>query len=268
MVKKIFHFARSPTSAARNSHVAGKSPVYSKVVSQSLRGVPPTWLCAVLQSYDNFQTYKHTNHGFQHIFMVINASIFRNFAHVLFFRISSHQNRGLTLRLKHTNTEGNWFKNFTNTTFIVLSALTLFLPPCQSDGLLVCLSDNLLIHLSSSLSDCMTVYLMVCSCVRLSLRPSVRLSLRPSVRLSLRPSVRLSLRPSVRLSLCPSVRLSLCPSVSLSVCPSVRLSVCPSVRLSVCLSVYLTACLPILHFLLLFVCLRINLFAFGCVFIS
>ena len=160
--------------------------------------------------------------------MVINASIFRNFAHVFFFRISSHQNRGLTLRLKHTNTEGNWFKNFTNTTFIVLSALTLFLPPCQLDGLLVCLSDNLLIHLSSSLSDCMTVYLMVCSYVRLSLRPSVRLS----------------------------------------VCLSVRLSVCLSVRLSVCLSVYLTACLPILHFLLLFVCLRINLFAFGCVFIS
>ena len=212
LVKKIFHFARSPTSATRN-----------KVVSQSLRGVPPTWLCAVLQSYDNFQTYKHTNHGFQHIFMVINASIFRNFAHVFFFRISSHQNRGLTLRLKHTNTEGNWFKNFTDKTFIVLSALTLFLPPCQSDGLLVCLSDNLLIHLSSSLSDCMTVYLMVCSYVRLSLCPSIRLSLRPSVRLSLRPSVRLSLRPSV------------CLSVSLSICLSVRLSVCPSVSLSILL---------------------------------
>ena len=166
MVKKIFHFARSPTSATRN-----------KVVSQSLRGVPPTWLCAVLQSYDKFQTYKHTNHGFQHIFMVINASIFRNFAHVFFFRISSHQNRSLTLRLKHTNTEENWFKNFINTTFIVLSALTLRLPPCQSDGLLVCLSDNLLIHLSSSLSDCMTVYLMVCSYVRLSLCPSVSLSI-------------------------------------------------------------------------------------------
>ena len=125
--------------------------------------------------------------------MVINASIFRNFAHVFFFRIPSHQNRGLTLRLKHTNTEGNWFKNFTNTTFIVLSALTLFLPPCQSDGLLVCLSDNLLIHLSSSLSDCMTVYLIVCSYVRLSLRPSVRLSLCPSVSLSVCPSVSLSI---------------------------------------------------------------------------
>ena len=170
MVKKIFHFARSPTSATRQTR---------------LRGIPPTWLCAVLQSYDNFQTYKHTNHGFQHIFMVINASIFRNFAHVFFFRISSHQNRGLTLRLKHTNTEGNWFKNFTNTTFIVLSALTLFLPPCQSDGLLVCLSDNLLIHLSSSLSDCMTVYLMVCSYVRLSLCPSVSPSVCPSVSLSI-----------------------------------------------------------------------------------
>ena len=225
LVKKIFHFARSLTSATRN-----------KVVSQSLRGVPPTWLCAVLQSYDKFQTYKHTNHGFQHIFMVINASIFRNFAHVFFFRIPSHQNRSLTLRLKHTNTEENWFKNFINTTFIVLSALTLCLPPCQSDGLLVCLSDNLLIHLSSGLSDCMTVYLMVCL--------------------------------YVRLSLCPSVSPSVCLSVRLSVCLSVRLSVCLSVRLSVCLSVYLTACLPILHFLLLFVCLRINLFAFGCVFIS
>ena len=133
--------------------------------------------------------------------MVINASIFSNFAHVFFFRISSHQNRSLTLRLKHTNTEENWFKNFINTTFIVLSALTLCLPPCQSDGLLVCLSDNLLIHLSSGLSDCMTVYLMVCSYVRLSLRPSVRLSLRPSV------------SPSV----CPSVSLSVCPSVSLSI---------------------------------------------------
>ena len=224
MVKKIFHFARSPTSATRN-----------KVVSQSLRGVPPTWLCAVLQSYDNFQTYKHTNHGFQHIFMVINASIFRNFAHVFFFRISSHQNRGLTLRLKHTNTEGNWFKNFTNTTFIVLSVLTLFLPPCQSDGLLVCLSDNLLIHLSSSLSDCMTVYLMVCSYVRLSLRPSVRLSLRPSVRLSLCPSVRLSLCPSVRLSLCPSVRLSVCPSVRLSLCLSYCMPTHPSLFTVICL---------------------------------
>ena len=137
--------------------------------------------------------------------MVINASIFRNFAHVFFFRISSHQNCGLTLRLKHTNTEGNWFKNFTNTTFIVLSALTLFLPPCQSDGLLVCLSDNLLIHLSSSLSDCMTVYLMVCSYVRLSLCPSVS----PSVCLSVRLSVCLSVRPSVSLSVCPSVSLSI-----------------------------------------------------------
>ena len=142
--------------------------------------------------------------------MVINASIFRNFAHVFFFRISSHQNRGLTLRLQHTNTEGNWFKNFTNTTFIVLSALTLFLPPCQSDGLLVCLSDNLLIHLSSSLSDCMTVYLMVCSYVRLSLRPSVRLSL----------------RPSVRLSLCPSVRLSLCLSYCMPTHPSLFTVIC------------------------------------------
>ena len=215
MVKKIFHIARSPTSATRN-----------KVVSQSLRGVPPTWLCAVLQSYDNFQTYKHTNHGFQHIFMVINASIFRNFAHVFFFRISSHQNRGLTLRLQHTNTEGNWFKNFTNTTFIVLSALTLFLPPCQSDGLLVCLSDNLLIHLSSSLSDCMTVYLMVCSYVRLSLCPSVSPSVCLSVRLSLRPSVRLSLRPSVRLSLCPSVRLSLCLSYCMPTHPSFFTVIC------------------------------------------
>ena len=142
MVKKIFHFARSPTFATRN-----------KVVSQSLRGIPPTWLCAALQSYDNFQTYKHTNHGFQHIFMVINASIFRNFAHVFFFRISSHQNRGLTLRLKHTNTEGNWFKNCINTTFIVLSALTLCLPPCQSDGLLVCLIT------------CSSIYLAVCRTV-------------------------------------------------------------------------------------------------------
>ena len=142
--------------------------------------------------------------------MVINASIFRNFAHVFFFRISSHQNRSLTLRLKHTNTEENWFKNFINTTFIVLSALTLCLPPCQSDGLLVCLSDNLLIHLSSGLSDCMTVYLMVCSYVRLSLRPSVRLSL----------------RPSVRLSLCPSVRLSLCLSYCMPTHPSLFTVIC------------------------------------------
>ena len=179
LVKKIFHFARSPTSATRN-----------KVVSQSLRGVPPTWLCAVLQSYDKFQTYKHTNHGFQHIFMVINASIFRNFAHVFFFGISSHQNRVLTLRLKHTNTEGNWFKNFTNTTFIALSALTLFLSPYQSDGVLVCLSDNLLIHLS------------VCLSVRLSLCPSVRLSLCPSVRLSLCLSYCMPTHPSIFTVIC------------------------------------------------------------------
>ena len=210
MVKKIFHFARSPTSATRQTR---------------LRGIPPTWLCAVLQSYDNFQTYKHTNHGFQHIFMVINASIFRNFAHVFFFRISSHQNRGLTLRLKHTNTEGNWFKNFTDKTFIVLSALTLFLPPCQSDGLLVCLSDNLLIHLSSSLSDCMTVYLMVCS--------------------------------YVRLSLCPSVSPSVCPSVSPSVCPSVSLSVCPSVSLSILLHAYPSFIFYCYLFVCELICLRL-----------
>ena len=165
--------------------------------------------------------------------MVINASIFRNFAHVFFFRIPSHQNCGLTLRLKHTNTEGNWFKNFTNTTFIVLSALTLFLPPCQSDGLLVCLSDKLLIHLSSSLSDCMTVYLMVCSYVRLSLRPSVRLSL------------------------CPSVRLSVCPSVRLSVCPFVRLSVCPSVSLSILLHAYPSFTFYCYLFVCELICLRL-----------
>ena len=163
--------------------------------------------------------------------MVINASIFRNFAHVFFFRISSHQNRGLTLRLKHTKKK--WFKNFTNTTFIVLSALTLFLPPCQPDGLLACLSD--IVHLSSSLSDCMTVYLMVCSYVRLSLCPSVRLSLRPSVRLSLRSSVRLSLRPSVRLSLRPSVSLSVCPSVRLSLCLSYCMPTHPSLFTVICL---------------------------------